>query len=376
MTKIPVGILGATGAVGQRFIQLLAGHPWFEVTEVAASERSAGHRYADACHWLLPTPTPTAVRDLIVRPLEPELDCQLVFSALPSAVAGPAEQRFAQAGYTVCSNAASHRMDEDVPLLIPEVNADHTALIERQRHQRGWPGLIATSSNCSSIGLTLALAPLHLAFGLRAASVVTMQAVSGAGYPGVPSLNILDNVIPFIGGEEEKLEQEPTKMLGTLQKRSKAAGPAVLPASFVLSAQCNRVPVRDGHTECVSIEFERRVEVDEVITALEGFRGPTEVADLPSSPEQPILVRREADRPQPNLDRGAGDGMSVSVGRVRPCPVLGVKFVLLGHNTVRGAAGGSIHNAELLLAQGWISRSNSGSPSPAARTDPTGGRKL
>jgi aspartate-semialdehyde dehydrogenase len=361
MDKIAVGILGATGTVGQRFIQLLERHPWFEVTEVAASDRSAGQLYVDACHWLLPTPIPDAVRDLTVRPLEPELDCRLVFSALPSAVAGPAEERFAQAGYAVCSNAASHRMDPDVPLLIPEVNPDHTALIEVQRRQRRWRGLIATSSNCSSIELTLALAPLHRAFGLRRVSVVTLQAVSGAGYPGVPSSDILDNVVPFIGGEEVKVECEPQKMLGTLraaaaQTPSRPTAP-VTAAPFVVSAQCNRVPVRDGHTECVSVEFEDPADPDAVIAALEGFRGPTELAGLPSTPRQPIFVRREADRPQPIRDRDAGAGMAVSVGRVRPCPVLHVKFVLLGHNTVRGAAGGSIHNAELLVEQGWISRS-------------------
>lgn len=348
MPKIPVGILGATGTVGQRFIQLLAHHPWFEVKALAASDQSAGQRYAEACRWLLPTPIPDAARDLVVRPLEAELDCRLVFSALPSSVAGPVEERFAQAGYAVCSNAASHRLDADVPLLIPEVNPDHTALIDAQRRRRGWRGLIVTSANCSSTQLALTLKPLQDHFGLRKLSVVTMQAASGAGYPGVPSMDILDNIIPFIGDEEDKVEREPLKLLGRLENERVADAP------LVVSAQCNRVPVRDGHTECVSVELERKPDVGEVIAALEAFRAWPDVASLPSSPARPIIVRREADRPQPSRDRDAGDGMSVSVGRVRACPVLDVKFVILGHNTVRGAAGGAIHNAELLVAQEWI----------------------
>ncbi len=348
MTRIPVGILGATGMVGQRFVQLLADHPWFEVTAVAASDRSAGQRYADACRWLLSTPMPDAVRDLVVQPCEPPLDCRLVFSALPADVAGPAEDRFAGAGYAVCSNAAAHRLDEDAPLLIPEVNADHTALIAAQRRRWGGPGFIVTSPNCSSTELALALKPLHQAFGLRRVFVVTMQALSGAGYPGVPALDILGNVIPFIGGEEDKVEREPRKLLGALQDGR------VVPAPFAISAQCNRVPVQDGHTECVSVEFERPPDVGEVLAALAGFRGEPLVAGLPSSPARPILVRREPDRPQPLRDRDAGRGMAVSVGRVRPCPLFHVRFVILGHNTVRGAAGGAIHNAELLAAQGWV----------------------
>ena len=348
MKKIPVGVLGATGTVGQRFIQLLANHPWFEVTELAASERSAGQRYADACRWLLPTPMPEAVRDRIVRAIEPDLDCRLLFSALPSRVAGPVEERFARAGYAICSNAAAHRLDADVPLLIPEVNPDHTALIEVQRRQRGWQGWIVTSANCSTIQLALALKPLQDAFGLRRLVVATLQAVSGAGYPGVPAMDILDNVIPFIPGEEEKVEREPLKLLGTLQ------GERVVDASFVVSAHCNRVPVRDGHTECVSVEFERSSGIREVVAALEGFRGPAGTANLPGSPPRPILVHEQDDRPQPIRDRRAGEGMAVSVGRVRPCPLFDAKFVILGHNTLRGAAGGSIHNAELLVAQGWI----------------------
>jgi len=348
MNEIPVGILGATGTVGQRFVQLLADHPWFRVTALAASDRSGGQRYADACHWLLPTPMPDAVRDLVVHTIEPELDCQLVFSALPSGVARKVEEHFARAGYVVCSNASSHRLDADVPLLIPEVNPDHTALIDVQRHRRGWKGFIVTSANCSATELALALKPLQDAFGLRRVSVVTMQAVSGAGYPGVPAMDILDNVIPFIGGEEDKVEREPLKLLGTLQDQQ------VVNAPFVISAQCNRVPVRDGHTVCVSVEFEGKPDVGEIIAALGNFQGPSEVAGLPSTPTHPIVVRREANHPQPVLDRDAGKGMSVVVGRVRPCPVFDFKFVVLGHNTLRGAASGSIHNAELLVVQKWL----------------------
>jgi len=345
MNKIPVGVLGATGMVGQRFVQLLADHPWFRVTALAASDRSGGQRYAEACHWLLPAPIPEDVRDLVVHTVEPELDCQLVFSALPSEVARTVEEHFARAGYVVCSNASSHRLDADVPLLIPEVNPDHTALIDVQRQRRGWRGFIVTSANCSATELVLALKPLQDAFGLRRVSVVTMQAVSGAGYPGASAMDILDNVIPFIGGEEDKVEREPLKLLGTLQDGQ------VVNAPFVISAQCNRVPVRDGHTECVSVEFEGKPDVGEIIAALENFQGLSEVAGLPSTPAHPIVVRREANRPQPVFDRDTGKGMSVVVGRVRPCPVFDFKFVVLGHNTLRGAASGSIHNAELLVAQ-------------------------
>jgi aspartate-semialdehyde dehydrogenase len=290
------------------------------------------------------------VRDLIVQPIEPGLDCRLVFSALPSGIAGPVEERFALAGYAVCSNAGAHRMDTDVPLLIPEVNADHTALIDVQRRQRGWSGLIATSANCSATPLALALKPLQDAFGLRRLSVVTMQAVSGAGYPGVPVMDILGNIIPFIGGEEDKVEHEPLKMLGTLQ------GERVSDAPFVISAQCNRVPVHDGHTACLAVEFERSPKAGQVVAALEEFRAPPEVAELASSPARPILVQPESDRPQPVRDRNSGQGMSIVVGRVRPCPLFDIKLVVLGHNTLRGAAGGSIHNAELLVAQGWIAQ--------------------
>jgi aspartate-semialdehyde dehydrogenase len=291
---------------------------------------------------------PETVRDLAVRPIDEALECPLVFSALPSDVAGPVEEYLADSGVAVCTNASAHRLDEDVPLVIPEVNGGHTALIGSQRRRRGGQGFIVASANCSATQLAMALKPLHDVFGLRRASVVTMQAVSGAGYPGLPSLDILGNVIPFIEGEEDKLEAEPRKLLGELDDGQIRAAP------FLVSAQCNRVPVLDGHMECVSVQLERRASVEEVIAAWEGFSAPGEVAGLPSSPASPILVNKEDNRPQPVRDRDAGAGMCVTVGRVRPCPVLDFRFVVLGHNTVRGAAGGSIHNAELLVAQGWV----------------------
>lgn len=348
MARIPVGILGATGTVGQRFAQLLDGHPWFQVTALAASDRSAGRPYRESCHWQLPAPIPEEIAELVVQPIEANLECRLVFSALPSAVAGSAEETLARAGYAVCSNAASHRMDEDVPLLIPEVNPGHAALIERQKRRLGRDGLIVTSPNCSTTQLALVLKPLQEGFGLRRVAVVTLQAISGAGYPGVPSLDILGNVVPHIHGEEEKVEREPRKLLGMLQEG------ILREADFAVSAQCNRVPVRDGHTECVSVEFAKQPSPDEVAGVLAAFRAPAEIAALPSSPERPIHVLEEKDRPQPIHDRDVEGGMAVCVGRIRPCPVLGTRFVLLGHNTVRGAAGGAIHNAELLVAQGWV----------------------
>jgi aspartate-semialdehyde dehydrogenase len=285
---------------------------------------------------------------MTVQLLDADLDCRVLFSTLPSSVTAQVEERHARAGTAVFSNASAHRLDADVPLLVPEANSRHAALIEVQRRRRGWPGLIATSANCSTTQLVLALKPLHETFGIRALSIVTLQAISGAGYPGVASLDILGNVVPYIGGEEKKLETETQKMLGQL------AEDEISPAQMVISAQCNRVPVRDGHLECLSIGFVDRPEIQPLIEALETFRGPPEVARLPSSPALPIVVRREPDRPQPLLDRDGGRGTSVSVGRVRPCPVLDYKMVLLGHNTLRGAAGGSIHNTELLVRQGYV----------------------
>ena len=349
---IRVGVLGATGAVGQRFVQLLDGHPWFELAALAASERSAGRRYAEACTWKLATPMPERAAGLVVRPAEPGLECDVVFSALDAAVAGPIEEAFAAAGYAVLSNARNHRMADDVPLLVPEVNAEHAALIAVQRKTRGWKGFIATNPNCSTATLVLALAPLERRFGLKAVAVTTLQAISGAGYPGIPSLDILANVVPFIAGEEEKIERETRKILGRLGP----GGGAVERLPAVVSATTTRVPVVDGHTESVFVTLGSEPGVDAVREALRGFRGPPQERGLPSAPEHPVLVLDADDRPQPRLDIERERGMASLVGRVRACPLLGYKFIVLGHNTIRGAAGAAILNAELLQSQGLLGR--------------------
>ncbi len=348
--KIAVGVLGATGAVGQRFVQLLAEHPWFEIAALAASERSAGKRYAEVCKWVIPGDPPPTVLDMVVQPLEPTLPARLVFSALPADVAREVEPQFAQAGYAVCTNASAYRPVEDVPLLIPEVNADHVTLIEGQRRGRGWPGLIVASPNCTITGVALPLKPLDMAFGVRKVFMASMQAISGAGYPGVASLDILDNVIPYIAGEEEKFEQELRKMLG------RVVDGRHVNANLVLSAHANRVPVFDGHTVSLSVGFERRATVDEVLAALRDFRGVEIARGLPSAPERPLVVRTEPDRPQPRRDRDAEGGMAISVGRVRPCPLLDMRMTTVSHNTLRGAASGAILNAELLVATGYVER--------------------
>ncbi len=346
---IPVGILGATGAVGQRFVQLLADHPWFHVAALAGSERGLGRPYGEVCHWMLDGDMPAAVRSLVLQPPAPEaFPCPLVFSALPATVAGPIEEDFARAGVAVCSNTATHRMDPDVPILIPEINADHLALVDLQRRRRPWPGLLVTGPNCASAPVAVVLRPLMEAFGVRHVHVVTLQALSGAGYPGVPSLDIADNVLPFIGEEEAKLEREPRKMLGQV------TGEGIEMAPFSLSAQCNRVAVKDGHTVCLSIATERSATPEEVAEVLRSYRGDVDGLGLPSAPQPLILVRDEPDRPQPRRDRDAGGGMAVTVGRIQRCPIEGVKFVALSHNTVRGAAGDSILNAELLVIDGLV----------------------
>ncbi len=346
--KTPVCILGATGTVGQKFVRLLADHPWFEVAAVAASAASAGKRYADVVRWREQSPLPDAIGDLTVRECSVPLPGAIAFSALDAEVAGPIEQAFAKAGAFVVTNTRTHRMDPDVPLLIPEANADHLVLIDRQRSERGWTGAILANPNCSTAALALAIAPLHRAFGIEKLFVSTMQAVSGAGYPGVPSLDALGNVIPYIGGEEEKIERESRKILGSL-------GPAgVEPASFVVSAHTNRVAVVDGHMETVSVGFRRRVSPEEAVAALRDFRGSPCVAGLPSSPNPPVEVDTRPDRPQPRLDLERGGGMAVTVGRVRPCPILDLRLVLLGHNTIRGAAGQAVQIAELLVADGRL----------------------
>lgn len=347
--KIPVAILGATGSVGQRFVSLLDNHPWFEVVALAASDRSVGQPYAQACRWVLPDPMPVWTREMTLRPATPEaIEARIVFSALHSEHAQEIEPQFARAGAAVCSNASTYRRDPDVPLLIPEVNAEHITLIRQQRQKRGWRGAILTNPNCTSTGLTVTLKALDDAFGVRRAFVVSMQALSGAGYPGVPSLDIVDNVIPYIGGEEDKVEWEPRKMLGALN------GADIALHDVQISAHTNRVAVSDGHTVCASVELGTPATPDAAIRALSGYQPPAPARDLPSAPRPVIRYRDEADRPQPRLDRLTGNGMSTVVGRLRPDPLLTLKFVVLSHNTIRGAAGGSIYNAELLVQEGLL----------------------
>jgi len=346
--RISVGVLGATGAVGQKFVKLLENHPWFELTELAASDRSSGKPYKDATVWRQYTPIPNSVRDREVKPCEPNLDCRVVFSGLDSSVAGEVEENFARAGYIVLSNSKNHRMDEDVPLLIPEINHDHLGMIETQRKRRGWKGAIITNPNCSTIGLAMALAPIDRAFKIQRVIVVTMQALSGAGYPGHSAIDMLGNVIPYIGGEEDKVETEPLKIMGGLD------GEEFRFADFKISAHTNRVFVEDGHMECVSIELEKKASPDEVASALANFTSLPQELKLPSAPEPPIIVLDEKDRPQPRFDRDAGDGMSAVVGRIRTCPVFDIRLVVLSHNTIRGAAGAAILNAELMKAQGML----------------------
>ncbi len=346
--RIPVTVLAATGSVGQRFVQLLDGHPWFEVKTLTGSDRSIGQKYGRACHWTLPEPMPAWAREIEVVPTSPEAaDVGLAFSALPTGIAREAEPLFAQAGVKVFSNASAYRAEPDVPILLPEVNPDHSGLIQAQRDQRGWSGYIVTNSNCTSTGMTVALKALQDAFGLRLVFAVSLQALSGAGYPGVPSLDITDNIIPYIGGEEEKVEWEPRKMLGTLN------GQEIDLAPFAISAHTNRVAVSDGHTVCLSVELRDRADAKRVAQALRSYQAPAISADLPSAPRPVIVLREENDRPQPRLDRMTGQGMATVVGRLRPDPVFDVKMIVLSHNTVRGAAGGSIYNAELLVRQGF-----------------------
>lgn len=349
--KWRAGVLGATGIVGQRLVKLLGEHPWFTLTEVAASERSSGKTYAEAVRWHLDAPIPAAARPLVVKGLEPELDCDFVFSALDSSVAGEAEENFARAGYPVVSNSRNHRMDADVPLLIPEVNATHVDAIPLQQKNRGYEGgFIVTNPNCSTAGLVLVLKPLADAFGLEKIFVVTLQAVSGAGYPGVASMDIHGNVVPFISGEEEKMEAEPQKLLG------KWDGSRFVEAGLGISAHCNRVPVLDGHLECVSVSLKKIASLGEVREALREFQVSAELASLPSAVRHPVVVLDEQDRPQPRRDVNAGEGMAAVVGRVRECPLLDVKLTLLSHNLVRGAAGAALLNAELLAARGFLDR--------------------
>jgi len=346
-----VAILGATGAVGQRFIQLLQNHPWFEIEVLAASEKSAGKPYGEACNWILEYDMPSEIADMPVvnvdiKSVEKAGNIDFVFSALPSDVAGPVEEKFAKT-YPVFSKASAHRLEEDVPLLIPEVNPEHLELVKVQRERRKWKGFISTDPNCSTVQLAITLKPL-MQFGLKKVIVSTMQALSGAGFPGVPSLSIIDNVLPYILGEEEKIEQETLKILGKLR------GGRVLPANIQVSASCNRVNVKDGHLECVFVELENKPSIEEVKEAFKEFKGEPQKLKLPSAPENPIIVREEIDRPQPRLDRDEGKGMSIVVGRIREDKALTIKYLCLGHNTIRGAAGAGLLSAELAAKKGYL----------------------
>lgn len=347
-TRWPVAVLGATGAVGQAFIRSLNGHPWFDLVEVAASERSAGKPYHEAARWLEGT-LPESVAKLNVTACDPSVvRAPIIFSALDSSVAGEVEAAFAAAGRLVLSNAKNYRMAADVPLVIPEVNGDHLELLARQRELRGWPGGIVTNANCAVTVVAMALAPLHAAFGVRKVFVTTMQAVSGAGYPGVPSLDILGNAIPYIGDEEPKIEAELVKLLGTYE------GGAIVPANIVTSAHANRIPVEHGHTVCMSVLFEKRPTPAEALHTLRTWRGVEAVHGLPSAPSPALIIRDELDRPQPRRDVNAGNGMAVTIGRVRGDSIFDLRLVAMAHNVVRGAAGGSILNAELLVATGQL----------------------
>lgn len=347
--RLPVAVLAATGSVGQRFIQLLDCHPYFKVMALTASDRTVGKTYGEACHWILPGEMPEWARTMIIQPTTPEAaNLPLVFSALPADAAVEVEPAFARAGSMVCSNASAYRTAPDVSILLPEVNPDQVEILSIQRKLRGWSGGIITNSNCTSTGVTVALKALQQAFGLKKVFAVSLQALSGAGYPGVASLDIIDNVIPLIKGEEEKVETEPRKMLG------KVEGEAIVPADFVISAHTNRVAVVDGHIVCISVELDKKATPAEAIEALRNYQAPEVSRDLPSAPNPVIIVRDEADRPQPRLDRMSGKGMATVVGRVRKDPLFDLKMVVLSHNTIRGAAGGSIYNAELLVKLGYV----------------------
>lgn len=350
MRKLRAGILGATGTVGQRLIQLLANHPWFEISAVAASDNSAGKKYAQAARWLLETPIPESVADMTVQACAPGLDCDFALSGLPSNVAEETEVALAKSGLPVISNAGSHRMKADVPLLIPEINPDHLDALTVQKKRFGGKGFIVTNPNCTTIGLVFPLAAIHRKFGLDAVSVVTMQAISGAGYPGVASLDILDNVLPAIdsGGEDKKVETEPLKLLGQWKND------AFVDAPIRISAQTHRVNVRDGHLEAVSVKLQQKASREDVEAALRDFRSPIDELELPSAPRPAIYVETNIQRPQPRLDRDRGNGMAVVVGPVQRCAVLDYKFRVCSHNTIRGAAGAAILNAELLYKRGLL----------------------
>lgn len=343
--KIPVGILGATGMVGQKFVELLSFHPWFEIVALAASDRSFGKHYGEAMNWLMPTPLSEKIANMPVVACQPDLPCDLVFSGLNSHVAGEIEESFAKAGYRVISNASNHRMNPDVPLLIPEVNSDHLKLIKYQKFGKG---AIITNPNCSVIGITLSLKPLLDKWGIQNVHVVTLQALSGAGYPGVPSMEILDNVIPYIAGEEAKVEREPLKIMGTCHEKE------IIPYPMRLSAQCTRVSVADGHLACLSVKLKKQTHASEIIDAWRNFKGEPQHLKLPMAPKLPIIYLEDERHPQPKLHRTLESGMAVSIGRLRECPLFDWKFVILSHNTMRGAAGCAILNAELMVKKGYF----------------------
>lgn len=346
MSKISVAILGATGSVGQKFLELLTDHPLFEVNEVAASEKSSGKKYKDATNWVMQKLLKKEFGEMIVRDCVPNLESKIVFSALDASVAGEIEEEFAKAGYIVISNARNHRYDDNVPLMIPEVNPDHLQMIKYQKYGKG---AIITNPNCSTIGMVLALKPLNDIFGIENVNVVTLQAISGAGYPGLSGLDILDNAIPFIGGEEPKMEKEPLKILGKLNDNGKVDN-----SEINISAQCNRVNVNDGHLECVQVKLKKKTSTEEIINSWNNFSSEPQKLNLPSAPKQPIHYFHEEKFPQPKMHRNLENGMAVAVGRLRECPIFDYKFVVLSHNTVRGAAGGTILIAELLHAKGFI----------------------
>ncbi len=346
--RIPVGVLGGTGMVGQHFIKFLRNHPWFEVTWVGASDRSAGKKYSEATSWRLDGLMPEKVRDIVVSECAPGNGApRLMFSAMDASVATEIERAFAQAGHVVVSNSKNHRMEQDVPLLVPEINAEHLRIIPLQQRNRGWKGQIATNPNCSTVVLTMALAPFKQ-FGIRRVIVTTMQAISGAGYPGVASMDINANVIPYIGGEEPKMEQETQKILGDFN------ADRIEPLAAKVSATCNRVPVVDGHLVSVSVETEKKPDIPELISAIQGYRGVPQERNLPSAPQRPVQYMEEENRPQPRRDVERDNGMAVYVGRLRKCPVLDYKFLALGHNTIRGAAGAAVLNAELMYSEGLL----------------------
>ncbi len=348
--KLEVGILGATGMVGQHFIRFLEGHPWFDLTWLGASERSSGKLYRNAAKWNLSGNAPAHISESRVEPAAPNSTGRipkLLFSAMDANVAGEIEQAFSRAGHIVVSNSKNHRMDSDVPLLVPEINAEHLGILAAQRKNRGWSGAIVTNPNCATVTLTMALAPLK-PFGIGRIVATTLQAVSGAGYPGVPSMDILGNVIPFIGGEEEKMQEETQKILGDLD------GNQLRPLDARVSAHCNRVGVIDGHTLTISVELHHKPAAEDIIAAIDAFRGVPQHRQLPSAPTKPVQYMEEPDRPQPRRDAERERGMACFVGRLRPCPVLDWKMVALTHNTIRGAAGAAVLNAELMYAEGML----------------------